>query len=287
MVKWMVDWKPVREKIRGRSTLYLYAKLPIFMVIVLLIGAHRAGAQELITSTPVRIDVPTALPVLGDPLVTETPTRTPTVPGPAMLEAKADAGDVNVRADADLNAEILGTIRAGDFYPVLGKYYRWYQIQFDLSPSGRAFVFEELVNIIGDASAITDLVLTPLPTDDPTLIAITLTQEAITQTPGGILTATAEARGLALPAGAVAGGGLGGVAPQPGELIGAPTVLPTFTYPPDIIAIAPTQGVPATPTANPDVSLPEISDGVPPIVPIVLLGGMGLLGLAVSSITRR
>lgn len=259
----------------------IIAPLPILWFTVF---QHPVNAQELVTSTPVRIDIPTSLPVLGDPLASETPTRTPTVPGPAMLQAKADAGDVNVRADADLDAEILGTIRAGDFYPILGRYYRWYHIQFDLSPSGTAYVFEELVDIIGDASAIKDLTLESLPTTDPTIVAATETQEAITQTPGGILTATANSRVITLPG---ADGAVANSALAAGQVAGAPTILPTFTYPPDIVAIAPTEGVPVTPTASPDLTLPEIPDTVPPIVPIIILGGLGLLGLAVSSITRR
>jgi hypothetical protein len=93
-----------------------------------------------------------------------------------------------------------------------------------------------------------------------------------------MLTATANLRVLSVPE-----GDSGGV----DQVAGAPTILPTFTYPPDIVAIAPTQGVPLTPTASPDLALPEISDGVPPIVPIIVLGGLGLLGLAVSSILRR
>ncbi len=263
--------------------LFRWYCVPTLVICALVFTQQRATAQELVTSTPVRIDIPTSLPVIGNPLMTETPTRTPTVAGPAMLEAKADAGDVNVRADADPESERLGSIRAGEFYPVLGKYFRWYQIQFDLSPSGRAFVFEELVDIIGDPTAIRDLSVEALPTTDPTIAAATATQEAITQTPGGILTATAGVRVISLPD---TNEGLPGL-DTAGQVADAPTVLPTFTYPPDIVAIAPTQGAPLTPTASPDLVLPEIPDSVPPIVPIVVLGGLGLLGLAVSSIVRR
>ncbi|MBZ0298260.1 MAG: hypothetical protein K8J31_00880, partial [Anaerolineae bacterium] len=85
-------------------------------------------AQELITSTPVRITIPSqaapAIEIISSPTITRTPTRAVT-----MLEAKTNAGEVNVRAEPDVEAERLGAIRAGEFYPILGRYFRWLQFQ--------------------------------------------------------------------------------------------------------------------------------------------------------------
>ena len=248
------------------------------VALALLIGLANAEAQELITSTPVRINVPTEAAPAVEIFVTPTVTRTPT-PSTVMLEAQAGAGEVNVRAEADIESERLGTIRSGEFYPVLGRYFRWIQFQFDSSPTGRAWVFDELVTITGDESAIPDLSQVALPTEDPIAQASTQTQIAISLTPGGLLTSTVEAREIDIP--------LAGQIPETPSASDAPSVLPTFTFPPDIIAIAPAQ--PALSTTPPLTSntLPlTVPNTVPPIVPIVLLAGGGLLGILVSALRR-
>jgi hypothetical protein len=260
--------------------------------------ARVMSAQEAVTATPARAFIPTQAPPeqlqVG---ATPTWTRTPTLPGPALLEAKADAGEVNVRAEPDINSERIGTIRAGDTYVVLGKRFRWYQFQFDTSPNGRGWVFEELIDIIGDAGAIPNLDEERLPTIDPAISAATETQIAITLTPGGLLTATAEARVLPLPE-------LPGLPGQQTETSGmglatGPTldimneagsiVLPTFTYPPEIIAFAPTEPAPqseeVTQTSPNDFAIP-LPEDVPPIAPILVLGALGMLGLVISSLRR-
>jgi hypothetical protein len=191
-----------------------------------------------------------------------------------MIEAKVDAGEVNVRAEADIESDRLGIIRAGEYYPVLGRYFRWIQFQYETSPNGRGWVFDELVNIIGDESAITDLSVQPLPTTDPIAEAATQTQIAITLTPGGLLTVTANSRLISVEQGA-----------QPAQSLNGVEILPTFTYPPDLVAAAPTEAA-ITPTAAPETAPLTVPTNVPPITPIVLLGGMGLLGLVVSSLRR-
>ncbi len=257
-------------------------------------------AQEVITSTPARVVIPTqGAQEQFQAGVTATWTRTPTVPGPALLQAKEDAGDVNVRSDADINGERIGSIRFGDTYVVLGRRFRWYQFQFDTSPSGRGWVFDELVDIIGDESAIPNLDEEVLPTIDPAISAATETQNAVTLTPGGLLTETANARLLPAP-------GAADSAPLPGNLPGdtsqvlegesgnseaaAIIAMPTYTYPPAMVALAPT-AVAANPeamaTENPNdlLNIP-LPDNVPPITPIVILAGLGLLGLFISSLRR-
>lgn len=280
----------------------MYRKLfTVSLIIVFSLGVWShltvyVRAQEAITATPARVIIPTQEPPQQIiPNVTATWTRTPTLPGPALLEAKDGAGDVNVRAEPDINSERIGSIRAGDTYVVLGKRFRWYQFQFDTSPNGRGWVFDELVEIIGDESAIRNLEVEDLPTVDPLISAATETQEAITLTPGGILTATAQAGLPPLP-------GLPGMPDQPGavgieagegsaftEFSELPVVLPTFTYPPDVVGMSPTD-VPEEaliePIENPSNFPVEMPEDVPPIAPILALGGLGMLGLFISSLRR-
>lgn len=245
-------------------------------VAVVLLQIDYAQAQELITSTPVRIVIPTqAVPpieIISSPAITRTPT-----PAAVMLEPKASAGEVNVRAEPDIEAERLGTIRNGEFYPILGRYFRWIQFQYDLSPTGRAWVFDELVDIIGDANSIPDLSIETLPTTDPLAEAATETQAVITQTPGGILTSTAQSRILPAPDQITTQAGINSEE--------SAQILPTFTYPPAIVAIAPTDNL-QTPTTNPDTIPLNVPNDFPPILPIMLLGAGGLLGLVVSSLRR-
>jgi hypothetical protein len=265
----------------------MFRKLFVIIGCVFLVGlvtsgiSYRVLGQELVTATPARGNFPTLPPPPVQGAATATATYTPTVPGRAVLEAKADAGDVNVRAEADIGSDRIGTIRAGDQYPVLGKYFRWYQFQFDLSPAGRGWVFDELVNIIGDPSTIPDLSVEALPTDDPVIVGATQTQLALTQTPGGILTATQNSRQLILPGATAVPGGADATA---GDQNAAP--LPTFTFPPDLIAATPIDLTVVTPTLSPGLNAISVSEGVPPIVPIVVLGGLGLLGLFISSLRR-
>ena len=246
----------------------------VLVICLGLICTEQLQSQELITSTPVRINIPDdaapAVQVIATPTVTRTPTQSA-----VMIEAKGDAGEVNVRAEADIESDRLGSIRAGEFYPVLGRYFRWIQFQYETSPTGRGWVFDELVNIIGDESSIPDLTVQTLPTADPISEAGTQTQVAITLTPGGLLTVTANSRVISVEQSDVS---------QTTNVDGQ-DVLPTFTYPPDIVAAVPTEmTVTATPVPE---NLPiTVPTNIPPITPIVLLGGMGLLGLIVSSLRR-
>ncbi|GIL08535.1 MAG: hypothetical protein BroJett033_0460 [Chloroflexota bacterium] len=249
-------------------------------------SSRDVAAQELVTSTPVRAELPTLAPPVIEAAVTATPSRTPTPEGQVLLEAKAEAGEVNVRAEPDIEGERLGTIRAGRSYQVFGRYFRWLQFQFDDAPTGpvRAWVFDELVQIIGDESAVPNLE----PGMAPTTAATLEPAEVLTLTPGGFLTATASARTLSLP-----GAELSSAGGQPPAASGAGAVeqaqaLPTYTYPPVVAAAPTTQSSAAEATSAPaprqqPFDLPE---GMPPIAPILLLGALGLAGLAVSSLRR-
>ena len=203
-----------------------------------------------------------------------TPTRTPTQPGIALLEAKDFA---NVRADPSTDAAQLGQIKAGEKYNVIGRYVSWIQFEFQASPTGKGWVFGDLVNLTGNVDNIPNIDPFAGTQADNAVSGGTATQSILTQTPGGVLTATVLAR-IANPQGTAA----------PTDS-GTHEILPTFTYPPGLIPIAPSPGAPeATDSPDNQSTTPVTnSNNLPPIVPILLLGGVGLLGLALSSLRRN
>lgn len=245
----------------------------IAAVVLLLSGAALVRAQEPPTATPAIINLsPVAQEVLPQDDNAPTPTRTPTEQGVALLEAKDFA---NVRAEPSTDSAQLGQIKAGETYNVIGRYVSWIQFQFPSSPTGKGWVFGDLVNLSGNVQNIPDI--DPYAAQSPqdsVAGASSATQAVLTQTPGGILTATVLAR--IIP----------GTAAPTSDLPQGP--LPTFTYPPNMVAIAPTPGAAASPTpeTNRLISVTTASGDVPPLVPIVILGGVGLLGLLISSFRR-
>nr|PZN55127.1 MAG: hypothetical protein DIU68_09020 [Chloroflexota bacterium] len=255
------------------------------------VKADIAG-QILPTDTPAAVDLSGVLPAVQQAGPTETPTRTPTPPGPVQIEALQTA---NVRANPHPEAELLGQIRPGEYYNAIRRYYRWIEFQYDAAPNRRGWIYDELVRFAGDESAIPSVEsLDQQPEGAPDVDA-TSTALAITATPGGLLTATAQARlqteEVTPQAGQVAGA-LGFQTPSndPNAMTdeapgGAP--LPTFTYPPGILPLAPTpQPVDEAPTAAPLPRATTTNTTIPPIVPIAVLGGLGLLGL-IASLFRR
>ena len=251
----------------------------ILAVAVLILYGATVSVAAQVTATPARINLSTSTLPPTAQFRTETPTWTPTPMGLVVLEAITEA---NVRAEPDPESERLGTIRVGEIYPVLGRYFRWIQFQYDPSPSGKGWVFDELVTVTGDQSVIPDLAAQDAPTADPSLVAGTQALEVITLTPGGILTATANARVIPAP---VASNNL--IVPESTELaLASISVLPTFTYPPNIATIETIGVAEAQPTAVQGSEATEINNDLPPIAPILVLGGLGLLGLIVSSMRR-
>jgi hypothetical protein len=202
-----------------------------------------------------------------------TMTRTPTPQGVALLEAKEFA---NVRSEPSTDSAQLGQIRVGETYNVMGRYVSWILFQYPSSPTGTGWVFGDLVNLTGNVDGIPEVDPFAQGSNvDNTALGATATQDILTQTPGGVLTATIQARLI-----------------QPGAPTATPLgtreILPTFTYPPGMVAIAPTPGVAIDVTdTNPPPLVPTTSsNAVPPLVPILVLGGVGLLGLLVSSLRR-
>lgn len=235
-----------------------------------------SSAQARQSPTPIIVNLVTPTPFNAQQAVaTVTPTFTATAKGPVLLEARESAGNVNIRAEPDPNSERLGSIEFGTQYPVLRQYFSWYELQYDLSPSGRAWVYGELVEIIGDIAEIQIVdSLEVEPTQAPEDLEATETWIAITSAPGGEQTATASARVLSVPT-------VSDISIDTD--VSEVTVLPTFTYPPDSIALAPTESnIISEQAPNNNTSVPH----TPPILPIILLGGFGIIGLLFNSIRK-
>lgn len=223
---------------------------------------------NLITPTPFNIQRSVA---------TVTSTFTATPKGPVLLEARDSSGNVNVRAEPDPDSDRLGSISFGTQYPVLRQFFSWYELQYDLSPSGRAWIYGELIDIIGDASEIEVVdTLEIAPTQNISDLRSTETWIAITSAPGGGQTATANARVLGVPT--IIDGENVVI-----DLIATP--LPTYTYPSDIIAIVPTQSNFLAGENNGQKQKTPASR-IPPLLPIVILGGFGIIGLLINSLRR-
>ena len=98
-------------------------------------------AQTRASATPIPAILVTSTPENSQavaPTVTPAPSQTP-LPA-ARLQALDSAGEVNLRALPDIESERIGVISHGTLYPVLRNYYRWYELQYELSPNGRAWV---------------------------------------------------------------------------------------------------------------------------------------------------
>ncbi len=217
-------------------------------------------AQGGIEASPVRANLVTATPEQAQPLApTITPSITPSPLPAARLQALQSAGNVNVRALPDIESDLLGTIAHGTLYQTLRNYYRWYELRFDLSPNGRAWVYGDLVTIEGDASLIEvidnlDAVIGP-DSADPLSGG---NAEQASENPRTIEIAT-------VPFDAVSAVEVAEASP-----------LPTYTPPATQRPSAPQLEV----RAGPDP--PPIN--LPPIIPILLLAGLGFCGFLISLI---
>ena len=234
-----------------------------WMALLLIVSSQAAFifAQVRQTSTPITADLFTPTPLNRQQFApTVTVTMTPTPPGPVLLEARESAGNVNVRAAPDVNSERLGAIAFGTRYPALRQFFLWYELRYDPAPNGKAWVFGELVEISGDVSQIEVIDRWE---DAPTA--------AIDEAAPGTKDPAANARVLNAPTAVEA-------LEQVNEVIAA-TALPTFTYPPNFLASA------ATPAALPNSEATDSADP-PPLFPIIMLGGFGMVGLLVYSIRR-
>jgi uncharacterized protein YraI len=228
-------------------------------------GASSSVQVATLTPTSGQIVLPTATPTLiGGP--TATPSRTPTLV-PVLAEA---IGEANLRSGPGLDFDLVGTLSAGNPVPVVGRSVRfpWLLVLWQDAPDGRAWVFEQLVQITGDITTVPIVTEPAPPTIDPTLAAIQATATVVLQTPGAIETATAAA--LIMPTGVY----MQTPDAQGGIVVG---MLPTFTPPPPYVQ---PQELP-----QPQGTSGQ-RGGIPPAVLIIALGAMGLLTLFVGVLKR-
>lgn len=239
-------------------------------------------AQVRISPTPGQAVIPT-LTTLPTELALATASPTPTITPEAgiQIEVRSDVGDANVYQEPEPESPYLGTIKAGERFTVLGRYFRWIGFAYADAPSGRGWIFEDLVTIVGDAAAIpnVDPYSEPSATPDAAQAAFIETLAAVTLTPGADLTLLALQRIVTIPA-------VGGTG-TPTEEAGT---LPTFTPPAEMIPLnsgTSSGAVSASDVGVLEEALSQVTSGnVPPIVPMVLLAVGGLLGLLVSSLRR-
>jgi len=261
----------------------LLTLLSVFSLVLLLTTTDDNQAQVDISPTAQQVQIATAtsLPTEGAAPTPVPPTFTPTDQGPPQLEPKAgnEVNGINVRADADIDSPVLGTIRTGERFVITGRVFRWIQFRYDPSPTGVGYVFDELVDIIGDVNAIPDLTQVQAPEDNE-IVNATASAEVLQLTPGFEQTLTAEVRIIEAPSGE-------SVPDESGATL-ENAILPTFTYPPNLASPnAQPNGAEMVNVANSNNNAVNNNpDGVAPIVPIVLLGGAGLIGLLLSRLRR-
>jgi len=141
----------------------------------------------------------------------QAPTLTPTPSGPVVVAYQDDP--VNVRNGPGTEYDQVGILVKGQTAPILGVAqvgpYTWFRIVYIGGPDNTAWVYKDVVRVVGDLLTVPAVTPPPTPTVRPT------------STPGG---AAAE----------------GAATPGPGA-----TRMPTFTAPPPVIrpTLLPVQGV--------------------------------------------
>ena len=242
-------------------------------------------AQVQVTATPVQVVLPTQTPLPTQiSLSTATPTITPTEQGFVLLQKAVTVDEntpVNVRGLPGPGEPVVGFLENGQQYRVIGRYISWYQIDYDPDIES-AWVFSSVVEIIGEDADIPSVDPFVEPTATPVINQLPLdadefdaTLAVITLTPDAILTVTAQQRVINVPQGT----------PEPDD------VLPTFT-PLANVDIAPVSAPSASGGALEEDRLTDLintltSGQLPPIFPILVLGGVGIIGLLLSALFRR
>jgi hypothetical protein len=255
-------------RLSQRNTILILG-LILISITLMLLNFGRITAQDA-TATAVPLVIPTLTPtteILLTPTITDTPTAL--APSLARVEAIDKDTGANVRSAPSLNAEKLGTIFPGKFYYVIGRWEEWLQIQFDKSPTGLAWVYRGVVNVSGlEPEAIPVIDVSAVPSPNVATGAAQQTALFLTETPGAPQTATAlqsSATGVFEPTSNIAVSNPNNKLP-----------LPTFTFPSVIVEA----------TLRPKNITTTTQGGIPPIVPIIVLGGIGLFGLFISALRR-
>lgn len=240
------------------------------------VGTRAIQAQTAPTAVPLLLPTQVLSPTPGAALSAPTPITTP-VSGQVVIEAVDATVGANVRGTPDVsnNDNLIGNIKVGNFYQVIGQYTnnygKWYEILY-VFPGGQpipAWVYSGVVKSPGDPGAFKAVpVVNPkdVPTPDAALLAQS-TASFLTGTPGAPGSATAL-QGSAT--------GISTLNPNGTATLTPGGVLPTFTFPPPLVEA----------TLAPRVSSSTGNGGLPPIVPIIGLFVIGLMGLLIGGLRR-
>lgn len=247
-----------------RNSLYFTLLFSVLFVLL----PTRPSASQVSTATPAPAILATATPIptIAPVLATPIPSNTPFVG--IQLEALERA---NVRSAPDVNSERLGEIVSGELYPVLGRFFRWIQFEYRLGP---AWVFEELVIIHGDTSQLLEINL--LATPEAINNDLIATLAIITQTPGGLQTATSQTQ----PINAPTTGSSNRIDTE------SSNILPTFTFPAQFDNSNADNDASLISTPAPFSPASSVASEIPPILPIAVLAGIGILGFLLWIIRR-
>lgn len=253
----------------------------------LLMPSYSPLAQPRITNTPVPVVIPSTAPTeppqaQGNTFVeaSPSPTFTPTQPLPdARLVSVAASGTALIR-DFPENGAVIGVLADNTEYQVLGQYFSWYQIQLPSAPQNPAWVYFEDIRISGNLNDV------PFadPNAQPAQLSVqdiaSVTAQALLQTPSNAQTATAESRIIEIPE-------------EEREQSGPTSEFaPTYTPPAEIVilraTVAPNIALTTIPEFDAlDATFQSVSAGnIPPILPVLILGFFGFLGLIIASIRR-
>jgi hypothetical protein len=236
----------------------------------------QVAAQVRISPTPVSASLPLpqaqSQPIQQEEVfMSPTPSATATEDPTVTLERNPGVLAWNVYNLPDPeDGTLLGSLEEGVRYPVTGIYFEWLQFQYE---DTLAWIHqtEVIVNNDGNIPPF-DPYITPTPTS-PGADA-ELTRAAVTLTPGAFETLDAEARLITLPE----------LATQELENAG---VLPTFTKPAEVAPRnAPAALQEAASNAFEETISRAAAGRIPPLVPILMLAGAGLLGM-LGSLWRR
>ena len=237
---------------------------------------HTIRAQPAPTAVPLLLPTQVLTPTPGAPISAPTVITTP-ASGQVVIEALDATTGANVRGSPDTTstANIIGNIRVGDFYQVVGQFTnnfgKWYEILY-LFPGGQtipAWVYSGVIRSPSDPAALKAIpIVNPkdVPTPNAALIAQS-TAAFLTGTPGAPGSATAH-QGSAT--------GISTIDANRAITLTTGGILPTFTYPPPLVEA----------TLAPRVTLSTSPGSLPPIVPIIGLLVVGLLGLVIGGLRR-
>jgi hypothetical protein len=154
-------------------------------------------------------------------------------------------------------------MKPGQQYVVRGRYYNWLWIDFSESPSGNGWVYDALVEILGDNA----LIASVDPYAEPTAIGASGSSAGGTA-PDSQDQPTSDGRMLVLPTSVVTE-----------SFERSEGILPTFT--PVAVSL---EGLNPLAQANPLQS--QQRGAVPPIFLVVALIGFGTLGLVIGTLRR-